>query len=209
MISQRIFLLFVVALSSALAQNKTIKIDLDLTDAPRRILRAHMTIPVQPGPITLNYAQWIPGEHAPSGPIDNFAGIVFSANGKVIPWQRDDVNMFAFRLNVPAGVTEIEATTDFLATAAPSGFSAGASTSPNLAVVAWNEVVLYPAGVPSAEIKFSPSIKLPAGWQFGTSLLKPAAARTQRNLKMFHLRRWSILLCWPESFLKKLRLRRT
>ena len=170
---KRTFLLFALSVTVTLAQTgKVIKLDLDLTDAPRKILHAHLVIPVQPGPVTLEYAQWIPGEQAPSGPIDNFAGIIFTANGKTIPWERDDVNMFAFRLNIPAGVTEVEASVDFLATAAPSGFSAGASTSPNLAVVAWNEVALYPAGTPSGEITFAPSIKLPEGWNFGTSLVK-------------------------------------
>ena len=170
---KRTFLLFALSVTVTLAQTgKVIKLDLDLTDAPRKILHAHLVIPVQPGPVTLEYAQWIPGEHAPSGPIDNFAGIIFTANGKTIPWERDDVNMFAFRLKIPAGVTEVEASVDFLATAAPSGFSAGASTSPNLAVVAWNEVALYPAGTPSGEITFAPSIKLPEGWNFGTSLVK-------------------------------------
>lgn len=155
--------------------SKPIKLDLDLTDAPRKILHAHLAIPVKPGPVTLEYAQWIPGEHSPSGPIDNFAGIVFTANGQTIPWERDDVNMFAFRLIIPAGITVIEATVNFLATAAATGFSAGASTSPNLAVVAWNEVALYPAGTPVGEIKFAPSIKLPEGWQMGTALVKTAA----------------------------------
>ena len=179
---KRLSFLFVAPVCIAFAQNsKPIKLELDLTDAPRKILHAHLSIPVQPGPVTLEYAQWIPGEHSPSGPIDNLAGIIFSANGQTIPWQRDDVNMFAFRLNVPAGVTVIEANVDFLATAAPSGFSAGASTSPNLAVVAWNEVALYPAGTPSGEIKFAPSIKLPEGWQMGTALVKTgtSAAMTQ------------------------------
>ncbi len=169
------FILFAVPAFVVLAQSsKPIKLELDLTDAPRKILHAHLSIPVQPGPLTLEYAQWIPGEHSPSGPIDNLAGVVFTANGQTIPWQRDDVNMFAFRLNVPAGVAVIEANVDFLATAAAAGFSAGASTSPNLAVVAWNEVALYPAGTPSGEIKFAPSIKLPEGWQMGTALEKTA-----------------------------------
>ena len=172
-------LFFALSVSATVAQtSEPIKLDLDLTDAPRKILHAHLTIPVHPGPVTLEYAQWIPGEHSPSGPIDNFAGIVFTANGKTIPWQRDDVNMFAFRLNVPEGVTEIEASVDFLATAAASGFSAGASTSPNLAVVAWNEVALYPAGTPAGEIKFAPSIKLPEGWQYGTALVKNGGTGT-------------------------------
>jgi predicted metalloprotease with PDZ domain len=174
---KRTFLFLAVLITAASAQtSKTIKLDLDLTDAPRKILHAHLAIPVQPGPVTLEYAQWIPGEHSPTGPIDNFAGIVFTANGKTIPWERDDVNMFAFRINVPEGVRLIEASVDFLATAAPSGFSAGASTSPNLAVVAWNEVALYPSGVPSGEIKFTPSIKLPEGWQLGTALVKTGGA---------------------------------
>jgi len=164
---------------TALAQTtQPIKLDLDLTDAPRKILHAHLSIPVQPGPLTLVYPEWIPGEHSPSGPIDNFAGLVFTGNGQNIPWQRDDVNMFAFHVTIPAGVTVLEATVDFLATAAPSGFSAGASTSPNLAVVSWNEVALYPAGTPAGEIKFTPSIKMPEGWQLGTALLSTGSEGT-------------------------------
>ncbi len=116
------------------------------------------------------YPQWIPGEHTPSGPIDNFAGIVFSAEGQALPWQRDDMNMFAFHMNVPAGVTTLDAKVDFLATAVAAGFSAGASTSPNLALVSWNEVVLYPSGTSPSNVLLAPSIKVPAGWKFGTAL---------------------------------------
>jgi len=142
----------------------------DLTDAPRKFLHAQLTIPVQPGPLTLVYPQWIPGEHGPTGPIDNFAGVTFTANGQAVAWQRDDVNMFAFHLTVPAEVTTLDAHVDFLATAAPTGFSAGASTSANLAVLSWNEMVLYPAGEASAQVMVEPSLKLPDGWKFGTAL---------------------------------------
>src|SRR6478672_8194769 len=81
-----------------------IQVSLDLTDAPRKLLRARLVIPVQPGPLTLVYPQWIPGEHGPTGPVDNLAGIKFTANGRDIPWQRDDVNMFALHLDIPQGV---------------------------------------------------------------------------------------------------------
>ncbi len=114
-----------------------------------------------PGPLTLVYPQWIPGEHGPTGPIDNFAGITFTANGQTLPWQRDDVNMFSFHLTIPAGVTTLAAKVDFLATAAPSGFSAGASTNANLCVVSWNEVILYPAGAEASQVTFEPSITVP------------------------------------------------
>ncbi len=150
-----------------------IQIALDLSDAPRKILHAHLKIPVHPGPLTLDLPQWIPGEHSPTGPIDNFAGLIFTANGVQLQWRRDDVNMFAFHLVVPQRATELDASVDFLATAAPSGFSAGASTGPNLAVVSWNELALYPDGVASSKVTYRPSIKLPADWKFGTAL-KPA-----------------------------------
>ncbi len=156
--------------------NRPIQVALDLADAPRKLLHARLTIPVKSGPLTLAYPQWIPGEHGPTGPIDNFAGIVFTANGQVLPWTRDSVNMFAFHLMIPAGVSEIEAKVDFLATAAASGFSAGASTSANLAVVSWNEVTLYPAGMPAAEVRFTPSIILPEGWKMGTALTEASRA---------------------------------
>ena len=122
------------------------------------------------------YPEWIPGEHGPTGPIDNLAGLVFETNGLKLPWKRDDVDMFAFHLTVPDGVTQLNARADFLATAQPSGFSAGASTSANLAIVSWNEFTLYPSGVAAADIKFVPSIKLPDGWQSATALTETSRA---------------------------------
>ncbi len=116
------------------------------------------------------YPKWIPGEHGPTGPIDDLAGIVISANGQTLAWQRDDVNMFAFHVTVPAGVTSLDVKADFLATAAATGFSAGASTSASLALVSWNEVVLYPSGKQSSDIYLKPSIKLPEGWKYATGL---------------------------------------
>ncbi len=152
-----------------------IQILLDLKDAPRKILHARLSIPVRPGPLTLAYPQWIPGEHSPTGPIDNFAGIVITANGQPLVWRRDDVNMFALHLTVPDGVEKLEAKVDFLATAAAAGFSAGASTGPNLAVVSWNEVALYPEGAASSQVRFEPSVELPQGWKFGTALSSTGA----------------------------------
>ncbi|MBV8866230.1 MAG: M61 family peptidase, partial [Acidobacteriaceae bacterium] len=112
---------FLLALTRLPAQASTpIQVSLDLTDAPRKLLHAHLIIPVHPGPLTLDYPQWIPGEHSPTGPIDNFAGIVFSTNGQTLSWRRDDVNMFALHLTVPDGIDRLDARVDFLATAAAS-----------------------------------------------------------------------------------------
>jgi len=167
-------LMFAAALSlNAQTVSNPIKITVDLTDAPRKILHAHMTIPVSPGPVTLLYAKWIPGEHMPDGPIDNLAGLFITANGQPLAWTRDDVNMYAIRVTVPEGVTQLDVKDDFLATAAASGFSAGASTSASLALLSWNELVLYPAGhKDDADISVQPSVILPQGWQYGTALTK-------------------------------------
>ncbi len=161
---------------TASAQTPPIHVTVDVTDAPRKMLHASLSIPVQPGPLTLLYPKWIPGEHGPTGPIDDLAGIVIRANGNELPWRRDDVNMFAFHVTVPEHVSSLEVKVDFLATAADTGFSAGASTSANLAIVSWNEVLLYPAGRAPADIPVQAAVKLPAEWQYGTALTKTGDA---------------------------------
>ncbi len=163
-------LVFPVVLAANSYARQPISLNVDLTDAPRKFLHAELTLPVHPGVNTFLYPKWIPGEHAPSGPVDNFAGLTFTAAGQKIPWQRDNLDMFTIRVTAPEGVTELHAHTDFLATAAASGFSAGASTSTNLAVLNWNELLIYPADVPPSEILFEASVKLPANWKFGTAL---------------------------------------
>src|SRR5579872_4245896 len=106
-----LLLLFPLAfLTSALAQNTTtIRLSADLRDAPRRIFHAHLVLPVRPGPMALLYPKWIPGEHAPDGPIADLVGLRLTANGKPVSWRRDDVDMFMFHLEVPGGVTTLEA----------------------------------------------------------------------------------------------------
>lgn len=160
------------AVSAASAQTLPIHVTVDVTDAPRKILHAALAIPVQPGPLTLLYPQWMPGEHGPTGPITDLAGIVIRANGTELAWRRDDVNMFALHLTVPDGVSSLDVKLDFLATAAASGFTAGASTSASLAIVSWNELILYPSGRSPSEMSVQPAVKVPSGWQYGTALTK-------------------------------------
>jgi predicted metalloprotease with PDZ domain len=142
----------------------------DVTRAPQRILHSHMQIPVHAGPLTLQYPKWIPGEHMPDGPIIEVAGLKFRAGGKAIPWRRDLVEMFSFHLTVPEGVTSIEADLDFLLGGAGSSFSGGGSATAALDVVSWNQLLLYPQGFASNDVTFLPSLRLPAGWKFGTAL---------------------------------------
>jgi predicted metalloprotease with PDZ domain len=164
---------------------RAITLAVDLTDAPRKMIHATEILPVAPGPVTLVYPQWIPGEHAPSGPVTDLAGLVLTpqtAEGKPcapggdssLPWRRDPLDMFAFHITVPDNCAALAIQLDYLATAAPTGFSAGASTSENLALLSWNTVVLYPASTQPADLMVTPSITMPTAWQFATAL-GPAA----------------------------------
>jgi len=154
----------------AQAPASPIVLHVDLTDAPRRLLHAHMQIPVSSGPLTLEYPQWIPGDHRPTGPIDNLSGIRVRANGQDLSWRRDDVDMYAFHVDVPSGVTTLDVSLDFLATPGDTGSDEDQATSPDMTVLEWNSVVLYPAHIPVAQIPITASLTVPADWKLGTAL---------------------------------------
>src|SRR5271170_4448296 len=147
-----------------------IRLLVDASQAPQKILHVHMEIPVAAGPLTLYYPEWIPGEHMPDGPIIQVAGMKFSGGGKAIAWRRDLVEMFSIHMDVPAAVTTLVADFDFLLSGPASGFSAGASATAALDVLSWNQVLMYPKGLPAKDIIFAPSLRLPADWKFGTAL---------------------------------------
>ena len=165
--------LSLIATTTALAQLSPpgpITISVDATHAPQRILHAKLEIPVRPGPLTLYYPKWMPADHSPDGPIPNVAGLKFSAGGKEIAWVQDDVDMYAFNLDVPAGVNSIQASLDFLISAPGPTIDFAASGSAKLFILMWNQVILYPKGWRATELTFQPSLTVPAGWKFNTSL---------------------------------------
>src|SRR5579862_5419121 len=102
----------------------TITLAVDASDAPRKIFHALLTIPVTPGKLTLYYPKWIPGEHGPTGPINDLAGLQFSVNGQPLAWQRDADEMCEFHLEVPTNTDTLDVALDLLL---PSG--GGSSTA--------------------------------------------------------------------------------
>src|SRR3981081_1008918 len=99
-----------------------ITISVDATTAPRKIFHATLKIPATAGDLTLYYPKWIPGEHAPDGPVDDLAGLKFSAGGQALKWRRDLLDGFTIHVEVPAGVTDVDAELDFLS---PAHFACG------------------------------------------------------------------------------------
>jgi predicted metalloprotease with PDZ domain len=147
--------------TAALAQKAPIQITADLSDAPRKLYHAEVDIPVQPGPVSLTTPKWIPGNHRPTGPVDEITGVVFTANGKVLPWRRDDEDLYEFHVTVPAGVSTLHAHLDCIVTA---------RISQKLAVLEWEKLLLYPANTPVKEIPIQPTVTVPQGWGIGTAL---------------------------------------
>jgi len=147
-----------------------IKLQLDATDAPQRMFHVRLTIPAKPGPMTLLYPEWIPGEHGPTGPIIDLTGLKITAGGQTVPWTRDSVNMYAFHITVPAGATALDVVFDQISPPDASGFSSGASATSELAVLSWNQFVLYPEGTPADQLKLQANLRVPDSWRYGTAL---------------------------------------
>src|SRR5262245_20390248 len=159
-----------VFITTVTAFAQPIHLRVDATEAPRRLYHAELTIPAAPGPMNLFYPKWIPGEHAPTGPITDLAGLKISSGGRTLEWKRDSVELFAFHINVPPGATFVDVKLDFLSTSDAAGFSSSASATSELAVLSWNQLILYPQGKSSDDIQVAAELRLPAEWKFGTAL---------------------------------------
>jgi len=171
--------------ATAWAQEKAaVKLEVDLRDANKRVYHSKMEFPVAAGPLTLVYPKWIPGEHAPTGPIVDATGLHFRGGGRELTWRRDDADMYAFHFEVPAGVSSLEVTLDYLLPI-ESGTAGVPSASARVAVLPWNLVLLYPQGAKSDEVKFAASVRLPNGWKFATALQQVSGGNHDDGLVEF------------------------
>jgi predicted metalloprotease with PDZ domain len=161
---------FALALSWGLYAQTPIRLRVDATDAPRRVLHVQMTMPAKPGPMTLLYPEWIPGEHGPTGPVANLVGLKIQGAGRTIAWKRDSINLYAFAFEVPAGVSSLDIAFDYIAPPESGGFTSGGSTTSELAVLNWNQMLLYPQGSDADSLQLQASLKVPSNWRYGTAL---------------------------------------
>src|ERR1700721_1606541 len=140
---RKTLLLALAAASLPLAAQQPIRIPPDLSEVARKLYHADIDIPVKPGTLALTMPKWIPGTHAPNGPIADLVGLYITANGKTIAWRRDDVDMFEFHLDVPTGTTSLHVHID----SAVSG-----RATDKIAVLEWERLMMYPAHIPTAKI---------------------------------------------------------
>lgn len=157
-----------VAVPSRAEDRPLIQLQVDASDLARRIQHVRLQMPVQPGPQQLWYPRWIPGNHAPTGPINQIAGLRISAAGQSIAWTRDDTDMYRFDIVVPDGVRSLEIEFDYLSpTASDQGRVA---MTHDMLSMQWHRVLLYPADVASDAIRVEARLRLPTDWSYGTAL---------------------------------------
>jgi predicted metalloprotease with PDZ domain len=168
--------------SSTNSSAPAITIAVDASDAPRKIIHAQLAIPAAPGTLTLYYPKWIPGEHGPTGPVEELTGLKFVGNGAPLKWRRDLLDGWTFHVDVPQGVSVVNASLDYAAPAAEVGiYTGGMSATDKMIVLSWNTVLLYPANWTTDQLTYTASLRLPEGWKFGTPL--PVASRTGGEIK--------------------------
>ena len=161
-------LVWMSGMHAAAAADLTLRVD--ASDPARGKTHSEMTIAAQPGPLTLVTAKWLPGEHAPSGPLDLMIGLEIRANGQKLAWARDPLDMHALRVDVPPGADRVEVSMD-AALQTEEGFSEGASSTEQLLFLMWNERLLFPKGIDAERYTASATLRVPAGWSAASGAL--------------------------------------
>lgn len=139
----------------------TVALTVRLPNPTQKVLYVDEVMPIRPGPLTLYYPKYIPGDHAPDGPVDTMMGLQITAGSQRIPWFRDEVDMFTFHLTVPTGVDKIDIRFQY---------PVDDRVTPRLMGLEWNEVALYQAGFPTKVQMFQPTLVIPADWRYASAL---------------------------------------
>jgi len=159
-----------------------IALDVDATDVKRGLYRVTETIPLPPQPaaqpgsgagagsrrITLLFPEWLPGNHAPRGPLAELADLRFSVGGKPAAWVRDPLDVYAFHVDVPSGASELVAR--FVHTSPLNPGEGRITMTGEMLNLQWEKMSLYPAGHYVRRIPVRAAVTLPQGWSAATSL---------------------------------------
>ena len=148
----------------------TMQLDIDASDTVRGVYRVTQTIPVAPGTtkLTLLLPEWLPGNHAPRGPMAELVDLSFTANGQKLQWKRDRVELNAFHVTLPAGTKDV--TARFIHTSPLQSSEGRISMTQEMLNLQWEKMSLYPAGHYVRQIKVKPSVTLPQGWTAAVAL---------------------------------------
>jgi predicted metalloprotease with PDZ domain len=158
-----------------------IHLTVDASDLEHRVVHVHESITGLGADAVLLFPKWLPGNHGPTGPLDRLAGLTIAADGSPLRWTRDTIDVFAFHVPVPPGVSSVELDFEYLSGTATRG--GRPEISQNVLILDWNDVILYPAGYYSRQIPVQATLTLPAGWKLGSALEPLASSAAQTTFK--------------------------
>ena len=166
-------LVLIVALSAPTLAQPVIRVHVDATELPRKLLRSTIEFDASGDTLALLYPEWIPGIHAPRGPLQNLAGFVpRDADGTVLRWERDWSDMYRLLVLRDEGQRS-KVTVDLTyITNQPSTNSTGVDAfgTRTLGIINWNTVLVAPEDIPPARLQVELELTLPQGWQAGSAL---------------------------------------
>ncbi|MHB8636143.1 MAG: M61 family metallopeptidase [Fimbriimonadaceae bacterium] len=146
-----------------------IDLSVDARQAGRGLYFVTEKFAAQPGTLTLQYPNWMPGAHSPAGSQAGILKFVILADGKPLSWARDLVDMSTVRADVPSNAHDIRVRYTV----------AGRGGSANISRVSWFQLVWYPP-VPSNDVEYRASVELPEGWKLASAL--PVASTNGRRV---------------------------
>jgi len=149
------------------------RVDVDVTDAPRRLINATLRIPATPGETVIRYVQWTPGNHNASGPIQNVVNFhAETESGRVLPWRRDPTHDTRITIaEVPDWDQQVIVHLTYIASQPTTNSrSTDSYGEPTFGGLNWNTVLFYPEDADKDELLIDASITLPEGWSIATPL---------------------------------------
>jgi predicted metalloprotease with PDZ domain len=156
--------LLLAGLSIGVAQAADLTVRVDARGVARKRIHTEVTLAVKPGPLTLVYPKWMPGEHGPTGPLASMIGLEIKANGERLSWSRDPLEMYALHVAVPHGVDHLDVSIESGLATEGEGFTAAPTSSAQLAILSWNQFLLLPKGVDADRLSVSATLIAPSGW---------------------------------------------
>lgn len=143
----------------------------DATDTDHKIMRVQESVPVPAsGEMTLLYPQWETASHAPTGSVAAIAGLKITAGGRPVSWRRDPLDVFAFQLTPPPGAARLDIAFQYISPVRDGTLQ----MTPDIVTVAWQKLVLYPAGWYVRDIQVRATLLLPPGFTAASSLTTQA-----------------------------------
>ncbi len=153
-------------------QVHNLEVFVDATDVRHRIIAVHESFDLTASsrPLVLDYPQWIPGDHAPTGALERIGELVVRVDGEIVRWVRDPDNLFAFHIPTTRASKHVDLQFVYLSADTESG---EAVMTRSIVALKWPLLVFYPHGQRLADITIRPHVQLPQGWTWASSLSDP------------------------------------